>query len=374
MMKGKASVWLGNIVILLVAISFALIAIEFGLRIALGHAIVLFPRNHAEAQYGPYVLRSMTPNTVFWHQSVDGRWRFETNNKGFRDKQDYRYLKPKGLLRVLVLGDSHTVGFEVDQEDTFASILERELQSRGFSAEVLNTGVSGMGTAEQLAFLENEGLRYDPDIVIVAFFANDYSDSMRAGLFQVNAEALSPVSFYYAPGTDILEFVNAVPGVKWLSENSYAYSYVFNAVWRYFKVRSIRRARDGIDKASTPSTALEQAVADGGVTETEQALVIKLLNRIARLGQENEAISVLVDIPAVVGKNTVHSSLEPETRSAVLSSFDYVLSFEDYLADGTANEMAHVPNGHRHISAYTHHRLGEALAELFGNSADAKRK
>ena len=53
------------------------------------------------------------------------------------------------------------------------------------AAEVLNTGVSGFSTAEELAYLENEGLRYSPDVIVVGFFANDYSDNARADLYRL---------------------------------------------------------------------------------------------------------------------------------------------------------------------------------------------
>ena len=40
----------------------------------------------------------------------------------------YAGEKPDGGFRVLSLGDSHTVGFEVRQEHTFSEVLERFLR------------------------------------------------------------------------------------------------------------------------------------------------------------------------------------------------------------------------------------------------------
>jgi hypothetical protein len=370
MKDAKAGGWLGNLMLVFISAAMALVAIEFAVRLALGHSIVLFPRNHAAAHYGPYVLRSMAPNAVFWHQSIDGRWQFQTNNKGFRDTKDYAYDKPGGILRVLVLGDSHTAGFEVHQTEVFSSILEIALRRSGLYAEVLNTGISGMGTAEHLAFVEHEGLRYDPDVIILAFFRNDYSDSARASLYRIESGELVTASSRYAPGVGTLEVINSIPGTKWLSENSYAYSYFFNTVWRYIKIRAVQRARDDHGETFVPSTLFEQAVVASRATDGEQALVLALLNRIAALGHENQAIVVLVDIPAIHGNNSFQDSLEPTTRSAVQSSFDYILSAEEYLDGRPGDELIHVPNGHRHISADTHRRLGEALASLIRNLLD----
>ena len=51
--------------------------------------IFLAPRFHTEAAYGDFVLRRMRPNSVFWHTSRDGSWKFVTNFQGFRDTEDY---------------------------------------------------------------------------------------------------------------------------------------------------------------------------------------------------------------------------------------------------------------------------------------------
>jgi hypothetical protein len=62
--------------------------------------------------------------------------------------------------RILVLGDSMTEGYEVRQNATFAKVLEHRLRDKGIDAQVLNTGVSGFGNAEELMFLEHEGMKY----------------------------------------------------------------------------------------------------------------------------------------------------------------------------------------------------------------------
>jgi hypothetical protein len=342
---------------MIAAILGTLLIIEGAFRIILGHAIVLFPRNHAEAHYGSYVLRRMTPNTTFWHTSVDGKWQFRINNKGFRDDKNYEYDKPAGTLRVMVLGDSHTAGFEVDQDEIFATVLERALRQQGVPSEVLNTGISGFGTAEELAYLENEGLRYAPDVVIVAFFANDFSDNLRANLYRLMDGQLVAESTRYAPAVDILKVTLAIPGLKWLGENSYAYSYIFNTVWQIAKVKSIQRAE-------ATSVGPENAVPVGMVNATEEALAEALLRRIGQIGRRHGIYTVLVDIPFREGPNDTRTSFTSGVRDAGSSTFDRVLGSDEYLSGRPNTQPAHVPNGHHHINAYTHRRLGESLARI----------
>jgi hypothetical protein len=78
--------------------------------------------------------------------------------------------KPSGVFRVIALGDSTTEGFEVAQNDTYTAVLERYLKKYGVNAEVFNTRTSGFGTAEELLYLENEGIKYNPDAVVLGFF------------------------------------------------------------------------------------------------------------------------------------------------------------------------------------------------------------
>jgi lysophospholipase L1-like esterase len=256
---------------------------------------------------------------------------------------------------VLVLGDSHTAGFEVEQDKTYAAVLESQLRQQGISAEVLNTGISGFGTAEQLAYLENEGLRYSPDVIVVGFFANDYSDNMRAGLYQLRDGELIVASRHYTPAVEILKLTLAIPGLKWLGENSYAYSYAFNSVWEFVKAKSIQRA-------VASSTEPEYAIPVGEVNTHEDHLTQALLGRIAEVGQRHGVFTVLADIPVRMGPKATRSSFTPTTRKASMTAFTRVLESDEYLSGRPGTQALHVPNGHHHINAYTHRRLGETLA------------
>jgi GDSL-like Lipase/Acylhydrolase len=363
--RGCPSGRIANVATLALTVTLTFLVVEAGFRAFASQSIVLFPRNHAAAQYGPFLLRSMTPNIVFWHESVDGRWKFRINNKGFRDERDYRYEKAKDTFRVLLLGDSHTAGLEVDQDLIYAKVLESGLRERGINAEVLNSGVAGFGTAEQLAFLENEGLRYAPDAVVFGFFANDYSDNARSGLFKLEDGRLVVASHSYAPAVDIIRWTQAVPGLKWLGENSYSYSFVFNTVWEHFKLRSIERA-------GKQSSGPEVAVPIGEITNEQDDLSAALLSRIGELGRKKGFQTILVDIPAIVEDHTLRSSFSSQVRAVGAQSFTYVLEFEEYLRGRPASQPVHVLHGHHHLNAYGHERLGKALAEVLAGRRHAK--
>mgnify|MGYP002639685806 CR=1 FL=1 len=74
--------------------------------------------------------------------------------------------KPPGGIRILVLGDSITFGWGVDDDDAWPVQLERLLSSQGHQVQVINAGMPG-GFAEVLQlFCQRIGPEYEPDLVV----------------------------------------------------------------------------------------------------------------------------------------------------------------------------------------------------------------
>ena len=96
------------------------------------------------------------------------RTQVRISGKGLRDRE-YPYARTAGKQRILVLGDSFAWGFGVGQEEMFAKVLERMLGD----VEVINAGVSGYGTDQELLWYKAEGVRYNPDLVIIDVCGND---------------------------------------------------------------------------------------------------------------------------------------------------------------------------------------------------------
>lgn len=328
-------------------------------RLMSGDRIVLFPRFHSKAIYGDYTLRRLRPNTEFWHRSVDGRWKFVTNAQGFRNASDFPYSKPPGRLRALAIGDSHTEGFEVRQEFTYAAVVERWLRTRDVESEVINAGISGFGTAEAVAFLEQEGVKYDPDVVIYGFFANDYEDNVRSGLFGLADDTLVATSKVYAPAVAILDAINKIPPIRWLSENSYLYSLAFNSLWVRFKTLGLRRARRDL--------TLEHAKPMAAAGDYESRLMAALVRRLGKFCRERGILLVIVDIPDSDGSGIggFKSSMPPPLRPVAEESADILLFSDDVVGPFRGGAELHTPHGFQHLSEFGHAvygvRVGEAI-------------
>lgn len=75
-------------------------------------------------------------------------------------------------VAILVLGDSLTSGYGLEQRESFPAQLESSLQSAGYDVKVINAGVSGDTTAGGLARID-WALADQPRIVVVELGAND---------------------------------------------------------------------------------------------------------------------------------------------------------------------------------------------------------
>jgi hypothetical protein len=100
-----------------------------------------------------------------------------TNRFGFNDR-DYELDKTEGIFRILVLGDSF--GWVGGKEGNYTALLEQKFEEHygAHRVDVVNAGYPMTHTGEQLALLEKYGLQYQPDMVLVGFFAgNDFIDA-----------------------------------------------------------------------------------------------------------------------------------------------------------------------------------------------------
>lgn len=98
------------------------------------------------------------------------------NARGYRGHEVPRARIP-GRTRIVMLGDSITFGYGVRDGETFSAVMEA-LDPR---LEVVNLGVQGYGTDQELLKLEREGLAYAPDVVVLnVCLANDLLDNAAA--------------------------------------------------------------------------------------------------------------------------------------------------------------------------------------------------
>ena len=125
---------------------------------------------------------ALRPNTEGWLIGETRNY-LRINSAGLHDRE-HAFAKPPHTLRIAVLGDSCAEGAEQPIEKGFVSVLGQQLahcSTRGSkNVEVVNFGVSGYGTAQELLTLQDQVWKYNPDIVLLAFYAgNDVFNNQR---------------------------------------------------------------------------------------------------------------------------------------------------------------------------------------------------
>ena len=114
-----------------------------------------------------------------------------TNSLGLRSPE-VTLTKPPDTFRILVLGDSVTFGWSLRGEDTYASQMASLLATLrpNQRVEVINAGVSGYGTWQELRWLQETGLKLEPDVIIVQAHLNDAADNLWGTLgWQAGSES-----------------------------------------------------------------------------------------------------------------------------------------------------------------------------------------
>jgi len=166
-------VFLGSLALAVAATLLTLVAAEAVLRL---HDALHEPPPFAWPSPSPYPdlpelqnLRDLIrPNTRGVFKGALHR----TNSRGVRGPE-YASEPAPGVFRIVVLGDSYTMGQGVAEDETYAAVAGRLLSQRGRPVEVINLGVSGLAIRHSIRRLIKPGLGYHPDLVVYGFTPND---------------------------------------------------------------------------------------------------------------------------------------------------------------------------------------------------------
>ncbi|MGH7453914.1 MAG: alginate O-acetyltransferase AlgX-related protein, partial [bacterium] len=113
------------------------------------------------------------PNKIGRHITGEYEVLESFNSKGIRGPV-YPYEKNDEEYRILILGDSFAEGYTVEFDHLFSEVLEKELNNEENQyCEVINCGTGGYSTDQELLFLQTEGKKYGPDLIILLFCDND---------------------------------------------------------------------------------------------------------------------------------------------------------------------------------------------------------
>lgn len=285
---------LKRLILVIGMVLYTLGAAEVFLRIF--NPIPLIPRYVVATDLG---IRGNQPNATYWHVSPHYRIQMRTNSKGIRSDREIPYEKPAGVKRILLLGDSFGMGYEVDLKDTFLAQMEENLQKAGIPCETINLSVSGFGNAEELIILREEGLKYSPDLVVLAWHSTDYVDNIRSGLFVLEEGQLVRKNPTYLPGTRAQEILYTIPGYQWIADNSQLYNFA----------REQAAVRTKSFLATLRKKPVQNAEESPTKTRAGTDLAVALLREIQRESLASGAQFMILDIPAPAAEGSFMSTL-----------------------------------------------------------------
>lgn len=325
-----------------------------------------FPRHVVGAPWG---LRYNEPGARYRHKSADVNVQFRINGQGMRADRDYAHEKPPGVKRILSLGDSYTVGYEVELEQTFSSVLEARLRAQGLQVEVLNCGVSGYSNAEECLYVEKELLRYQPDLVLVSFYWNDLADNVRSGLFQLEGEQLVQKREGYVPGGGLGDWLNQSWLFSLLSERSNAFCLLKERLTILLKGRMVQAGQRELEQAGA------QAAGGGGEGESpedayQRRLALAIFERLYAGLAARKVPLVIQSIPLRMPVKQADGSFQEVLLESFPPGFDATrsgtlfFSAKEVLDPLVGKETLYYRRSHWHWTPIAHQRSGERLAEL----------
>jgi len=185
--------------------------------------------------YHPVMGRSYCPETKGYLTENKVKMHVQVNADGLLGKA-YPVNRVPGKYRIALLGDSFTSAEAVDPEIKFAGVWEKEL-SRKIPAgvEVINFGVGGTGTWQQLQMFHIKARKYKPDLTVVAFcWCNDIDNNID----KFKSGDMSPLLDEYDVGWFKNLQAKRKNFNKWLWNNSGLYQFTrtkYNHLEHYFK-------------------------------------------------------------------------------------------------------------------------------------------
>ncbi len=300
----------------------------------------------------PYGIRKNIANVRGMMVVPEYRHGLNTNSQGFRGTKEYSVPKPQGVYRIIVLGDSVTLGHGVEDEETFSSRLEQQL-SHHRPTEVINMGVSGFGTAEELIQLRNIGWKYDPDLVILAYFPNDPYNNVVSQLFSVTDGHLVQREQVFVPAIYIRDRLYLIPGYSFLCQHSHFVNFIRNRLSGFF----IKQLAQQNSISSQTSQVLSPL-------ETE--LTVLLINEMIKEVQQQHHVPLLIlNIPLIAKGQIVDNFPESRIREDAALSV-HVLAVKDIAYAGHAlGDLSYEKDAHP--KPLGHELIGKGVAAFIEN-------
>ncbi len=218
---------------------------------------------------------------------------YSNNSLGWRGSREYPERKTSHY-RILLLGDSFVYGLGVNDDQTFAARVEKNLTAQNLSVEVMNAGCPGKGTDYELKLFESVGAKFRPDLTVLCFFCNDFEDNERGEYYNIGKQGELAAKPMTGKQGVIKTLLFHLPGYNWLISWSQAANLVKQAGVELL-VSGAKHTNPDLTKGLVVSY---NKTASGYATETNKKLTKIYVDRLNAAVQQAGGSLMICYIPA----------------------------------------------------------------------------
>jgi hypothetical protein len=284
-----------------------------------------------------------------------------TNAQGFRNNNDFSVPAPDCMLRVVCSGDSFTLGYGVENDNTWCQLLSR-IDARW---EPVNMGQGGYGIDQSYLWYMRDGIHLDHRVHVVALVANDFH--------RFGNTFLGYHKPYFRMQNDSLLLCN-VPVPKrslylpWLTENIRVVKKNLRSVYLFKKI--LNMIIPGAAKSGTSPRSDSE----------KNAVTLKVFEELVRANNSKHITTIVVYLPTrpdMAGRDTINADFRNFLRSELpgrgLLYFDFVDDFKK-LPEPDRSEMFigshwaghYSAKGNQYIAEIVHKAIAPCIVTRLG--------
>ncbi len=163
--------------------------------------------------------QAFNPNLTLIFHTLEYSAEAQINSIGIRSPE-IAIPKPKGVYRILAVGDSFTFGWGVNAQDTWEKQLENMFSAHGRKVEIINAGIPGLelNSYEQACLAYSN--RVQADAIIIGFDSTD-DINQRIEIYH-NLEQATPLWNHLYPSLSSLsyKYISPVVDAAYLQSHS----------------------------------------------------------------------------------------------------------------------------------------------------------
>ncbi|MGZ9036270.1 MAG: SGNH/GDSL hydrolase family protein [Burkholderiales bacterium] len=185
------------------------------------------------AWFGRMTVPSPNPVLMWEYRPYGEVGQLKMNRYGFRDRDYTSTAKPANTYRIAFIGDSVTLGLQVDVEETFVRRFEAAANERGrkHRIQALNFAIDGYNTPQIYELLRTKTLHFAPDKVVYMLCMNDFD-------FQESADA--KIRYFKKPPSFLLAALERFYGYRILGLDFHQFHFRKNKKIVYEKILDMK--------------------------------------------------------------------------------------------------------------------------------------